>query len=154
MAEDENLVVDEEQVDFESAEENREQNMEALGADDFESGYVPHPKVGEEIELEILKAYKDKNIKAKTSEGKSFTTNLSSVDFKYTIETANGKKYSPSSWEVWGKIRAVLKQKIKDKKFDEKTKEFNPPVRVRVKHVRDGMKERDGKENYTVEEIQ
>ena len=141
------------EVDFESAEESREQNLEALGAEDYESNYIPHPKVGEGVELEILKAYKDRNIKAKTKEGKPFETSLSSVDFKYTLEQPNGKRYSPSAWEVWGKIRAILREKTKEEKFDNDKKEFSPPVKIRIKHIRDGMKEKDNESNYEVEEI-
>lgn len=143
----------EKEIDFDSAEENVQQNMEEMGVEDFESNYIPHPKVDEEIELSILKTYKDKNVKAKTKDGKPFSTALSGVEFKYTIETDNNKKYSPSSWEVWGKIRAILKEKVKEGKFNKEKKEFVPPVKVRVKHVRDGMKHKDKEPNYVVEEI-
>lgn len=155
MAEEGQKKVDEE-VDFESAEESREQNLEVMGEEDFESGYIPHPKVGEEIEIDVLKTYKDKNVRAKTKEGKAFSSALSSVDYKFTVELSNGKKYSPSAWEVWGKIRAILKQRIKDGKFDKDKKEFNPPVKLRIKHAEDGFKKtksKDAKPNYEVEEI-
>lgn len=112
--------------------------MQELELGDITSQFVKNPKVGESITFEIAKVYRDKNTKAKTKEGRAFSTALSGVDYRYTLETPDGKKYSPPAWEIWGKIRALmLAQKKKN-------------ITVTIKHVRDGNKAKDGKENYEV----
>ena len=138
MAEEQKEVID---FDDEEVKAVSNSGMEELDVDDLKSQWIPHPKVGEEIEFEIAKIFKDKNIKAKTKEGKPFSSALSGVDFKYTIETKDGKKYSPASWEVWGKVKALIL-------------EHGKLIKVKVKHIRDGMKEKDGEPNYEVTLIQ
>lgn len=132
----------EEKINFEEEETKMNSSMQELGLADLGSNWIKHPKVGEEIDLDIMKVYKDTNIKARTKEGKSFTTALSGVDFKYTIETKDGKKYSPGSWEVWNKIRDIIQ---KEKKME---------VKVKIKHIRDGQAEKDAGDNYEVTQIE
>lgn len=124
------------EIDFDS--KAGEAGMEELELDDITSQFVKNPKVGESITIDIAKVYRDKNTKAKTKEGRAFSTALSGVDYRYTLETVDGKKYSPPAWEVWGKIRALM---LKEKKKN---------IKVTIKHVRDGNKAKDGKENYEV----
>jgi hypothetical protein len=137
--------IEEEDIDFEAEGEvyknNASSNMDELGLEDLSSGYVKHPKVGESVVIEIDKVFRDRNIKGTTKEGKVFKTSLSGVDFKYTFNLKDGTRYSPGSWEVWGKIRELmLKQKT--------TK-----IKVKIAHIKDGMKD-DGKNNYEVTLIQ
>jgi len=142
------------EVDFESAEETQQQEMEAMGLDDMSSNWIPHVKVGEDIILEIKKVFKDKNIDAKDKDGRAFKTNLTGVNWKPVIETFDGKTYSCTAWEEWKKIRTIIKEKMEDKTlFDETKKEFIKPLKIKIGHPVDGFKDKKSKENYTVEEV-
>ena len=127
-------------IDFEEEERTAisDDSMEELELEDLETSWIRNPKVGEEVVLDIKKVYKDRNIKARTKEGRDFSTALSGVDYKITLEMKDGKRYSPSAWEVWGKIRRLMLQ--------EGTKE----IKVKVKHIRDGQQTKDDKDNYEV----
>ena len=135
MVETQKTISDE--IDFDDTS-TVEAGMEELELADITSQYVKNPKVGESVTLEIAKVFRDKNTKAKTKEGRTFSTALSGVDYRYTLETVDGKKYSPPAWEIWGKIRALMLQEKKKN------------IKVMIKHVRDGNKAKDGKENYEV----
>jgi len=121
-------MVEEEKIDFEAEEASAQadDDMQELGLGDLESRFVKHPGVGEKIVLDIVKAYKDKNTTATTKTGESFSTALSGVNYKITLETKDGKMYSPPSWEVWGKIRSIMQEKKTMK------------VKVEIEHKVDG----------------
>ena len=116
------------EIDFNAEEkkDNTNEKMEELGLDDLSSRYVKHPGVGEEIVIEVAKAYKDKNVTAKNKQGETFSTALSGVNYKITIECKDGSIYSPTSWEVWNKIRNLMQ----DKK--------SMQLKVSIKHLIDG----------------
>jgi len=102
-----------------------------LTLDDLQSNWVKNPKVGEQTEeLTVQKFMKNTNIHAVDKDGKPFKTNLSNVDYKIDIHTDKGI-FSPASWEVWGKIKAIARkhQRIEG-------------LRVKVKHVADGMQDK------------
>jgi len=130
-------VTQQDDIDFDKMS-NAQDGMEELGLDDMGHNFLRNPKVGEELVVDISKVFKDNNVNAKTKEGRAFKTSLSGVDYKYTLETTDGKRYSPSSWEVWGAIRALM--------LANKTQR----IMVKIKHVRDGNKVKDGNKNYEV----
>ena len=105
----------EEKINFDAEEKIAQQDdkMEEMGIDDLEARYVKHPGVGETLTLDMVKVFKDRNVTARNKQGEAFSTALSSVDYKITIETKEGKLYSPPSWEVWGKVRALILEKSK-----------------------------------------
>ena len=90
----------EEEINFDSEKEvakeaDKNSKREELSLDDLKSKWLPHPKVGEELVVDVVKAFKDRNINAKDKSGQAFKTNLSGVDYKITIETKDGKLYRP-----------------------------------------------------------
>lgn len=118
-----------ENIDFENVKDEQAQEQE-LDLDGLQRKFVKSPAVGEETEVMIVdKVIKTTKTKAKDKEGNEFDTALSSVDFRIDIYTDKGT-YSPSSWEVWGKIKQLMVEKkmIKGLKF-------------KVRHVADGMKD-------------
>lgn len=151
----------EEKIDFENAKNTEET---ALGPGDLTSNnFIKNPPVGESIVIDVKKVYKDTNITAKDPKtGQTFSTALSGTEpkgFKYTIETKEGKKYSPTSWEAWNGIKAIILPKMSDTTtFDAKTNEFVMPMLVKVKHIKDGFKEKEGNSyevtEGTVEDLQ
>lgn len=96
-------------------------NEEELNLDDLGSGnWVSNPEVGKSTgKLKIQKLVKNFNIKGKTKDGQEFSTALSKVDYKIDIHTDQGI-FSPSSWEVWGKIKALARKagEIKGASFE------------------------------------
>jgi len=112
---------------------------EELSLDDLGKKFIKNPKVGEHIEFVLGKIKKSKDINAVDKSGKSFKTNLTSVDYKMVYESTSGEEYCPKSWEVVGKINGVCKKlgKISG-------------VHLRVTHIKDGMKEKEG-DSYKVE---
>ena len=125
-------------IDFEEQEKQASGSLTEITCDELTQKWMKNTKVGEEVTLDIVKMYKDTNVNAKTKEGRTFSTALSSVDFKYTFETKDGSRYSPTSWEVVTKIQQIMK--------DEKKVE----VKIIVKHTRDGNATKDKQENYEV----
>ena len=118
----------------------KSEGMNELKIGDFDSKWLRHPKVGESIVLDIQRMYKDTNVTGTTKEGKSFKTSLSSVDFKYTIETKDGKLYSVRAWEVFGKLKELIQAQ---KRID---------IKVKITHIKDGQKDKNSKDgNYSVE---
>lgn len=130
-----------EEMDFEDEEYQEVEEDDELTLDDLTSGYIGAPKVGgEAVEFEVKKVLKltgDK-LNGKTKEGKIFKKNLSNVDYGYEIVTATGEKYGLSSWEVFGKMKSIF-QKL----------QLIEGVKLQIKHIKDGMKEKDG-DNYIV----
>ena len=122
-----------------STEISTSTNEEMLDLDDLGKKYIKSPKVGESVEFILKNIKKSKNIDAVDRNGKKFKTNLTSVDYKIIYMTQNDEEFSPKSWEVVGKINGICK----------KLKQING-VELQVKHVKDGMKKKDDKDNYEV----
>jgi len=149
----------EEKIDFENAKDTNEQSgMQALGPGDLApNNYIKNPAVGEFIVIDIKKVYKDTNVSAVDSTGRQFSTALSGTDkqgepYKFTIITKEGKTYSVNVWEVWKKLRPMIENEMKDTtKFNSESNEFVQPVLIKVKHIKDGFKDKEG-DNYEVGE--
>ena len=110
-------------------------NEELMNFDDLKGNWVKNPQVGQETEiLTTIKLVKNKNIDAKTKEGKAFKVNLSGVDFKVDVHTSNGV-YSPASWETWGKMKTMYREAGKI-----------AGVRFKVAHIADGMSDKKAKD--------
>jgi hypothetical protein len=140
--EDENMIegVDENEIVDQVKESGFDKNGEAeLSLEDLGKKFIKSPKVGEEVEFTLKKIVKSKNINAIDKDGKKFKTNLTSVDYKIVYVSEFDEELSIHSWEAVGKINAICK---KLKKIE--------GVRLRVKHIRDGMKEKNV-ETYLVQ---
>lgn len=111
---------------------------EELSLDDLGKKFIKNPKVGEEVEFILKKIIKSKNIDATTKDGKSFKTNLTSVDYKIIYLTDQNEEFCSKAWEVIGKVNGICK---KLNKID--------GVKLNIKHIKDGMKEKDG-DSYSV----
>ena len=121
------------EIDF-NEEYKKDQNqsgVEDLDLDDMGTNYLKNPAVGESIILDIEKVQKNKNISAKDKDGQAFKTNLSSVDYKIDIVCKDSKVFSPRSWEVWGKIKSLMKEQKKIQ------------IKIKVEHVVDGSIAKD-----------
>lgn len=131
MAKDKDVteLLEEEQDTFEGDE---------LSLDDLEGNWIKNPKVGEEIVFTIKRLVKNKNTKAKDRKGKEFDKALSKVDYAVEVHTDTGAIYTITSWEVFGKIKQILK-----------SKKQIAGVQIKVKHLKDGMKDKDG-DSYDV----
>lgn len=80
-------------------------NSETIGMEDLVSDFLTL-RIGEEISrLEI------KRIKKITNNAKQ--DNLPGVDYKYLIETTNGKILKVNSWILWNTISATLREASK-----------------------------------------
>ena len=129
-----------EEIEMTGATEIRsDSNVEDLDLDDLGKKFLASPRVGMSVDFTLAKIQKSKNIDAVDKSGKKFKTNLTSVDYKIVYVTKNGEEFSCKSWECVGKINSICK---KLKKID--------GVELRVTHIKDGMKEKEG-ENYKVE---
>lgn len=109
-----------------------------LTLDDLSKKYIKNPDVGDSIEFTTAKISKSFDIDATTKEGKKFSTALSGVDYKMVYMTANDEEYSPSAWEVVGKLNAICR---KLKKI--------PGIEIKVKHLKDGRVVKEG-DSYEV----
>lgn len=115
------------------------QNEEILDLDDLGKKFIKSPKVGESVEFVLKQIKKSKNIDAIDKNGKKFKTNLTSVDYKIVYVTENGEEFSPKSWETVGKVNAICK----------KLKKISG-IELQIKHIKDGMKEKNELDNYYV----
>jgi len=119
-----------------------ESDNDALSISDLNEGssFISNPKVGDAVKFTVDKISKLEGAKCvvKKKDGGSFNKSLSSVDYCYEITTSENATYTVSSWEIFGKIKAIFKKigKIKG-------------VELEVDHVKDGMKNREG-DNYAV----
>ena len=113
-------------IDTDDIEKGEFLNIEDISQ---ESDLIFHPKVDDSIEFIIqkLRKLKDNEKTVKTENGKIIGRTLSSVDYGFVIITNEDKRYIVQSWEVWGKIKAILRDL---KKIE--------GVRIRIKHVLDG----------------
>lgn len=115
-------------------EESFEEDSDAMTLDDFDSGWIKAPAVGESITFTVKKVTKivGKNIIGKTRDGKTFKKNLSNVDYGFDVTTSDGQKYGISAWEVYGKMKSIF-QKL----------QTIDGVTLEITHIRDGMKDKD-----------
>jgi len=115
---------------------------DGLTLDELTAGnqFISNPKVGEEVSFTVKKVSKLEGAQCvvQKKDGGSFNKSLSNVDYCYEITTTEGATYTISSWEQFGKIKAIFK---KLKKIE--------GVELKIAHVKDGMKDRDG-DNYAV----
>jgi hypothetical protein len=75
---------------------------ETIGIEDLNSGFLSL-RIGEEIpKLEI------KSIRKLTNSGRA--DSLPGTDYKYLIETRDGKVLTVNSWVLWKKLAGVLKE--------------------------------------------
>jgi len=119
----------EKELDFE--DEILEDDDDALSLDDLKSGYIGNPAVGAEpITLVIRKITKLTGAKliGKKADKTTFKKNLSNVDYGYEVVTEDGSKYTVSSWEVFGKMKAIFAKL-----------EAIEGVKLRITHLVDGM---------------
>lgn len=132
----------EDEIKLETNKNTNNDQLEELTLDNLTTGYIKNPKVGEEIEFTIEKMYKnDKDTTGVDPTNKrTFSTALSKVDYKVEIHTTDGKIYTVSSWEVWGKLKSGLRQLRVIK-----------GVQVNIKHIENGLlTENKGKSCYIV----
>jgi hypothetical protein len=122
-----------------------------LSLEDLGGRYIKNPTVGAEILVtinRIVQTTKDTQVKNPKT-GKLMKTSLSNVDYKIIVYTDTDQEWTCSSWEVWGKIKAIWKHlatEADNKDFKLKGQTF------RIKHLRDGniTENRDGGDNYEV----
>jgi len=129
MKNDNQKLLDDEQIINEEDE---------LTLDDLQGNWIKNPEVGNEIEFEVKKVVKSKNVKATTREGKEFSRALSKMDYAVEIHTATNAIYTISSWEVFGKIKAIFRKNGQI-----------AGTQIKIRHVLDGMKNKNGN-NYDV----
>jgi len=111
----------------------KDTSTETLDMDSMGDTWIPNPKVGEQTEvLTIKEIKKNTNIDAKRKDGQAFKTNLSNVDYKIDVHTDKGI-FTPSCWEVWGKIKAAVR------KNKELTKAEIVGTKFSVKHIVNGL---------------
>ena len=113
------------EVDFDENEDD------GLTLDDLSSGFISNPAVdGPAVEFTVDKVKKltGTSLIGKKSDGTTFTKNLSNVEYGYEVITSDASKYTVSSWEVFGKMKAIL-NKLKTIKG----------VKLRLTHILDGM---------------
>jgi hypothetical protein len=114
-------------------------NEEELSLDDFSKKYIKSPKVGESVEFTLKKIIQSKNIDAVDKSGRKFKTNMTSVDYKIILLTMKDEEYSPKSWEVFNKVKAICSKIGKI-----------PGIELQIKHIKDGMKDKNNEDNYSV----
>jgi hypothetical protein len=129
----------EEEIEISEADDNNSNDdVEEMTLDDLGKKFIKSPKVGEDVEFVLKKIQKNRDVDATDKDGKKFKVNLTSVDYKIDYISTDGEAFSPKSWEVVGKINGICK---KLKKID--------GVKLKVAHIKDGMKNKEG-DNYEV----
>ena len=95
---------------FEEDTLGKEDEDDALTLDDLNTGYIGNPAVGKSVRFMLSKIIKltGTRLIGKDRNGKVFKKNLSNVDYGYEVVTDNGSKYTVSSWEVFGKLKAIF----------------------------------------------
>ena len=139
------VIMDEEQtndgliVDEEVTEIRTKSDEEELSLDDLGKKYIKSPKLNETVEFVLKKIVRSKDIDAVDKSGRKFKTNLTSVDYKIIYVTMNDEDFSPKAWEVIGKVNSICKKlgKISG-------------VELQIKHIKDGMKDKNSDDNYSV----
>ena len=131
-------MVEEPKFEDETLEED-----DALTLDDLSSSYIGNPKVGDGpttfVIKKITKLTGARLIGTKADKS-TFKKNLSNVDYGYEVVTDNESKYTVSSWEVFGKMKAIFAKlgTIEG-------------VELEITHLCDGMKpENKKKDKYKV----
>lgn len=121
-----------------------------LTVDDLGGNFLKNPKVGEEITFTVKSVVKNtKNLNPVNPKNqKTMKLALSGVDYNIHINTADGKLFAISAWEVYGKLKAIWKRLANGQKgYTLANQTF------RIKHLLNGLldenKDKD-KECYEV----
>jgi hypothetical protein len=99
-----------------------------------ESSFIPHPKVGEEVDFTVKGFLKTKDTIRMGKDGKKFDIKLSSADFGVEIDDITGKTYTVPSWEELKRILQI---------FQKLNNESGAGVRLKIKHIADGQKSKN-----------
>ena len=99
-----------------------------------ESSFIPHPKVGEEVEFTVKGFIKTKDTVRVGKDGKKFDIKLSSADFGVEIDDITGKTYTVPSWEELKRILQI---------FQKLNNERGAGIRLKIKHIADGQKSKN-----------
>jgi len=101
-----------------------------LTTDEFLEGdgnFIKNPAVGESVEFNLKSVTKQKSKTVKNPKtGNNMDIGLSKVDYYYDFVSDEDKTFSCSSWQILGKVKAIVK---KLGKFD---------VKLKLSHVADG----------------
>lgn len=116
---------------------------EDMSFDDFTKGgsFLKNPAVGESIEFTLSKIIKKKAKKVVNPKNpkKSFDVKMSGVDYYYEFITSKSETYTPLSWQIIGKVKAI------GRKLG-----HLQGLNLKISHVADGFKDKDAQEIYKV----
>ena len=142
-----NMVNDEIKLEEAPVLDTAEMSDGELTVDDLGGNWLKNPAVGESTEFvvrSIVKNTKDL-LPTNPKTQKKMKLALSGVDYNIHINATSGKVFAISSWEVWGKLKAIWKKLANGQKGWTMANQ-----QVRVKHLLNGLLD-ENKDKYCYE---
>jgi hypothetical protein len=113
--------------------------------------FLRWPKVGNEVSIVVSRVIETDDTNVTTKDGKSFSVALSGVDYAVYVEDTSKKfheqvtRLNIPTWEVVGKLRRILNQRIENGKS-------MWGWTLTIKHVREGKQGEKRQDNYELVE--